>query len=212
MKAVEAPNEQRVIPFSERTLVLIKPDAVRRGLTGEIISRFERAGLTVIGLKLLRPTREHAEKHYPTTDAQLAQMGTKTLDTYAELGLDAEAQLGTKDARKIGSMVHGWNADFLSSGPVVAIVLEGVHAVKKVRALCGKTMPKDAAPGTIRGDFASASPAVANLQRSAVYNLVHASDNELDAEEPLKEIRHWFTEPELATYQLVDVEAMFAKD
>lgn len=198
------------IPFSERTLVLIKPDGVQRGLIGEITSRFERAGLAVIGLKMLSPSEEFAAAHYPTTDAQLQQMGSKTLETYSELKLDANEQLGTSDATEIGRMVHAWNAAFLSSGPVVAMVLEGVHAVKKVRALCGKTMPKDAAPGTIRGDFASTSPAVANLQRAAVYNLVHASDNELDPEEPVKEIAHWFRTDELVAYVLVDSRAMFA--
>lgn len=199
-----------VIPFTERTLVLVKPDGVRRGLIGEIISRFERAGLAVVGLKLLQPTEEFAGAHYPTTDAQLGQMGSKTLETYAELGLNPVEQLGTADPTEIGRMVHGWNAAFLSSGPVAAIVLEGVHAVKKVRAICGKTMPKDAAPGTIRGDFGSTSPAVANVQRAAVYNLVHASDNELDPEEPLKEISYWFRSDELVDYVIVDAAAMFA--
>jgi nucleoside-diphosphate kinase len=197
------------LPFNEQTLVLIKPDGVRRGLTGEIIARFERAGLTVVGLKLLQPSEAQALSHYPTTDAQLRQMGQKTLDTYAELGLDPGQELGTTDAKEIGEYVHAWNAAFLASGPVVAIALEGVHAVKKVRALCGKTMPRDADPGTIRGDFGSASPAVANIQRTAVYNIVHASDNELDPEEPTKEIAHWFTPGELVAYQLVDVSAMY---
>lgn len=197
-------------PFTERTLVLVKPDGVRRGLIGEIVSRFERAGLAVVGLKLLQPTEEFAATHYPTTDAQLNQMGSKTLETYAELGLDPAEQLGTVDPIEIGRMVHSWNAVFLSSGPVAAMVLEGVHAVKKARAICGKTMPKDAAPGTIRGDFGSTSPAVANIQRAAVYNLVHASDNELDPEEPANEIGHWFRNDELVDYVLVDSAAMFA--
>ena len=189
--------------------MLVKPDGVRRGLIGEVISRFERAGLAVVGLKLLQPTEDFAGGHYPTTDAQLGQMGSKTLETYAELGLDPKEQLGTTDPIEIGRMVHSWNAQFLSSGPVAAIVLEGVHAVKKVRAICGKTMPKDAAPGTIRGDFGSTSPAVANIQRAAVYNLVHASDNELDSEEPLKEIGYWFRSDELVEYSLVHTAAMF---
>lgn len=197
------------IPFSEKTLVLIKPDGVRRGLTGEILSRFERAGLTVIGLKLIQPSKNHALLHYPATDAQLSQMGQKTLDTYAELGLDAKAELGTDEPREIGKLVHVWNAEFLASGPVVAIALEGVHAVKKVRRLCGKTMPRDADPGTIRGDFGSASPAVSNMQRTAVYNIVHASDNELDPDEPTKEIAHWFAANELVEYMLTDVSVMY---
>ena len=195
--------------FIESTLVLIKSDGVKRGLVGEIISRFERAGLTVIGLKLLQPTVEFSRKHYATTDAQLAQMGNKTLTTYAELGIDPSKQLGTSDPIEIGHKVHEWNSQFLASGPVVAIVLKGVHAVKKVRKICGATMPRDADPGTIRGDFGSSSPAVANLQSSAVYNLVHASDNANDPEEPAREIALWFETNELVDYFTVDTTAMF---
>jgi nucleoside-diphosphate kinase len=195
--------------FIERTLVIVKPDGVRRGLTGEILTRFERAGLALVGLKILRSTIEHARKHYATSTAQLAQMGNKTLQTYGELGIDPVEQLGTADAVEIGKMVHEWNAEFLASGPVAVMVIEGVHAVKKVRALCGATMPRDASPGTIRGDFASSSPAVANLQRSAVFNLVHASDNQNDPDEPRREIDHWFHANEIVSYALVDKDAMY---
>ena len=198
--------------FVERTLVLIKPDAVARGLGGEILRRFERAGLTVVALKLVRPSLDHARKHYPTTDVQLEQMGNKTLSTYAELNIDPAKQLGTSDARKIGLMIHEWNAEFLASGPVIACVLQGVHAVKKTRAICGKTMPIDAQPGTIRGDFSSSSPAIANLEKSAVYNLIHASDNENDLHEPENEIAHWFSPNEIINYSLVDVAVMFKQE
>lgn len=200
-----------MLPFVERTLILLKPDSVTRGLTGEILSRFERAGLTIIALKLVRPSLEHARKHYPVTDVQLEQMGNKTLSTYAELGLDPIKQLGTSSAKEIGLLVHEWNAEFLASGPVVALVIQGVHAVKKVRSICGSTMPRDALPGTIRGDFSSASPAIANMQRTAVYNMVHASDNQNDPEEPEKEIAHWFSPDEIIDYSQVDTLAMFSK-
>lgn len=197
------------IPFVERTLVLIKPDAVRRGLTGEIIARFDRAGLKIVALRMSRPSLDFAKGHYPITDVQLEQMGGKTLATYSKLGLDPVATLGTADANEIGKKIHEWNATFLSSGPIVAIVLEGVHAVKKVRALCGKTMPIDAQPGTIRGDFASSSPAVANLLQSAVYNLIHASDDENNPEEPVNEIAYWFRDDEVVEYDLAATIAMF---
>src|SRR5918998_1142954 len=149
--------------FVERTLVLIKPDGVQRGLVGEVLQRFEKAGFSVIGLKITQPSLEFARGHYALSDEQLRQMGGKTLKTYAELGLDAQAELGTADALAIGRLVHEWNAEFLSSGPVVAIAFEGLHAVKKARTLAGATMPRDAAPGTLRGDFSSTSPAPANL-------------------------------------------------
>jgi nucleoside-diphosphate kinase len=144
-----------------------------------------------------------AREHYPKTDAQLIQMGNKTLNTYKELGIDPLRTMGTSDPKEIGLLVHEWNAEFLASGPVVAMVVQGIHAVRKVRSLCGSTMPKDAQPGTIRGDFSSASPAIANIQQSAVYNLVHASDNNLDPDEPEKEISHWFSPSEILDYHLL---------
>lgn len=198
-----------MIPFLEQTLVLIKPDAVLRGLMGDILDRFECAGLTVIAIKMVRPSLEKARNHYPTTDAQLIQMGEKTLSTYQQFQLDPVELLGTSNAREIGLILHEWNAEFLSSGPVVACVLQGVHAVKKTRAICGSTMPRDAQPGTIRGDYSSVSPALSNLQKTAVYNLVHASDNENDPNEPAAEIAYWFSPDEIIDHSLVDAYAMY---
>ena len=195
--------------YLERTLVIIKPDGVKRGIVGKIIDRFETSGLTIVAMKLCHPSIDFVRKHYPMTEAQLSQMGNKTLSTYKELGIDPIKELGTDDPNKIGLMVHEWNAEFLSSGPVLAIILKGIHAVKKVRSLCGKTMPMDASAGTIRGDFSSSSPAIANIQKSAVYNLVHASDNENDPEEPEKEIAHWFKPDEIFNYKICDYNVMF---
>ncbi len=198
-----------MIPFMQRTLVLIKPDAVQRGLIGEIISRFERAGLTIVAIKLVRPSLEQAKGHYPMSDAQLTQMGKKTLSAYAELKIDPVDIVGTADVKEIGLMIHAWNAEFLASGPVIACVIKGVHAIKKVRAICGSTMPRDALPGTIRGDFSSVSAAIANVQKTAVYNLVHASDNEHDPDEPEKEIAYWFHSEDIIDYILIEDHCMF---
>jgi nucleoside-diphosphate kinase len=202
-------KEEAVNPYFERTLVLIKPDGVRRGLVGEILLRFERAGLVIVGLKMVKPTLEFARGHYATTDEQLRQMGQKTLSTYADLQIDPLDQVGTADALEIGRRVHEYNAEFLSSGPVVAIVLKGAHSVKKVRAIAGATMPRDAAPGTIRGDFSSTSPAISNTRKSAVFNLLHASDNELDSDEPEREVSYWFSASELQEYEGVEWKVMF---
>ena len=194
--------------FTQSTLVLLKPDAVARGLVGEIISRFERAGLSIQAMKLIHPSIEFARGHYPTTDVQLSQMGSKTLSTYRELNIDPMEELGSEDPIEIGRMIHEWNAEFLSSGPVVALVLKGMHAVRKVRAICGKTMPLYAEPGTIRGDYSSTSPAVANLEKAAVFNLLHASDDENDPEEPTKEIEYWFTPQEIINFRLLIVRGL----
>jgi nucleoside-diphosphate kinase len=193
----------------ERTLVILKPDAVARGLVGAILGRFEGAGLAIIAAKLTRPPIEFARKHYPTSDRQFEQMGSKTLETYRALGIDPKERLGTDEAREIGKLIHEWNAEFLSSGPVLACVIEGVHAVQKVRKICGKTIPLYAEPGTIRGDYSSSSPAVANLEKASIYNLVHASDNEGDPCEPEREITYWFSESEIVACRPAAARAMF---
>jgi nucleoside-diphosphate kinase len=180
-----------------------------RGLIGEIIRSFERAGLTIVAIKLVRPSLELTKGHYPMSDAQLTQMGKKTLAAYADLNIDPIEILGTDDVKEIGLMIHDWNAEFLASGPIIACVVKGVQAIKKVRAICGSTMPKDASPGTIRGDFSSVSAAIANMQKTAVYNLVHASDNENDPDEPEKEIAYWFKPEEIIDYIVIEDHCMF---
>lgn len=136
----------------ERTLVLIKPDGLQRGLVGEVLHRFERAGLKIIGLKMVQVNEEFARKHY--TD-------------------DLELRRGAK-VRKLLS-------DMLSQHPVVAIALEGVQAVEIVRKLVGSTEPKAALPGTIRGDFSHINYGQADAQEKVIYNIVHASGDAKDA-------------------------------
>lgn len=176
----------------ERTLLLIKPDAVRRGLVGRILQRVEDTGLALIAIDMRQVSEEFANGHYATTDAQLSQMGSKLLGGFQDAGLDVGHEFGTTDPVALGRLIHEWNVAYLTSGPVVAAVVDGFHAVKKVRALCGPTMPMAAPPGTIRGDYSSVSALVAGANRAAVRNLVHASDNELDPREPEREIEYWF--------------------
>jgi nucleoside-diphosphate kinase len=183
----------------ERTLVLLKPDAVQRGLTGEIISRFEQAGLKLVATKMVRPEKELAHKHYPTGRRQWVEgMGKKSLHDYQEQGIDPVSHIGTNEAHKIGLMVQGWLVDFLVSGPVIALVLEGQNAIQRVRDIAGNTVPIYADKGTIRGDFSDDSPAIANKEKRAVSNLVHASG---DKEEAAFEIGLWFSEEELHDYE-----------
>jgi nucleoside-diphosphate kinase len=190
----------------ERTLVLIKPDGIKRGLIGEILHRYERAGLKIVGMKMVWSDRDHAMKHYPTTDEHMRMMGEKSLKTYAEYGLDPIKYVGTKDPLEIGKMIRQWNADFISSGPVLAIVLEGNHAIDNVRMLTGNTIPTFAAPGTIRGDFSLDSPALANSRKRAVKNLIHASGDVSEAE---REINHWFKKEEIHSYTRAEEGVMF---
>ena len=190
----------------EKTLLLIKPDGVKRGLTGEIFRRIEQRGLKIIALKMFWPTRKEMEKHYSAAPAYLKSIGEKTLATYQKYGLDAMKEFGTSDAEKIGKEVRGWLIDFMTSAPLVKAVVQGVHAVEMVRKLVGHTMPAQAEMGTIRGDFSVDSAALANAQKRAVRNLVHASGAIDEAEH---EIALWFTPLEIHEYKRAEEDIMF---
>jgi nucleoside-diphosphate kinase len=192
----------------ERTLVFLKPDAVQRGLVGEVVARFERAGLKVIGLKMVRPDRALLDRHYPKDENFLKTIGEKTKDAFAAYALDVKRETGTDDPLEIGRQVRGWLIDYVSSGPVVAFVLEGIHAITVARKLVGDTLPYRAAPGTIRGDLSIDSPTVANVMKRPVRNLIHASGS---AEEAATEIPLWFRKDELYEYPRSDERAMFGE-
>lgn len=182
----------------EKTLIILKPDAVQRGLVGEIISRFEKAGLKLVATKMIWPERDLAEKHYPKSREEfISGMGNKTLESHTEAGEDATKIFGTTDPYGIGLQLQKWLVDFLVSGPVIAAVLEGDNAVKAVRDLAGHTVPAKADPGTIRGDYSDDTALKANAESRPLKNLVHASG---DKEEADFEIKLWFSESELHSY------------
>ncbi|MET0779684.1 MAG: nucleoside-diphosphate kinase [Candidatus Saccharimonadales bacterium] len=157
----------------ERTLIVFKPDAVQRGIVGEILTRFERAGLKVVGAKMLRPDYDHFFEHYEG--------------------------IGTLKTRK-GDKIFEDQLASMQEGPVFAMVLEGVEAVEFVRKMVGSTEPKSAQPGTIRGDFAHVTYGAAASINRGVANIIHASAEPDEAE---KEIAHWFSESELFDYEVV---------
>lgn len=173
----------------ERTFVMIKPDGVKKGLIGEVVRRFEQRDLKVVALEMFQPTKDQINEHYPKDEAWIRRLGQKTLTTYQKYGINAKDNLGTEDDFEIGKMVRGWVIDYMTSAPLVRMVVEGVHAVDMVRKICGATIPSMADMGTIRGDFSADSPAVANTEKRAVMNLVHASETPQEAEH---EIKHWF--------------------
>src|SRR3989344_4317457 len=124
--------------MEERSLVVVKPDGVSRGLTGEIISRFEKVGLKLVAARMLSVSRELAEKHYPgNREAWLRGMGEKTLENYKKFKVDPIKMLGTNDTHEIGKMIQKWLTDYIASRPVLAFVVEGPHAVELVRKICG---------------------------------------------------------------------------
>ena len=154
----------------QKTLVVFKPDTVQRGLVGEILSRFERVGLKVVGTKMIAPTKEHYHKHYEEIGKMITRRGEHTFDITLDMMID---------------------------GPVIAMVFEGVEAVALVRKLVGPTEPKSAAPGTIRGDYSHMSFGYADNADKGIPNLIHASG---DVEEAEKEVAHWFKDGELYEY------------
>ncbi len=175
----------------ERTLVVLKPDAVARGLIGEVITRFERLGLEFERIELRRAPRELIEQHYPSDEAWLASVGQKTLGDYAKTGVDPQKELGTDSAVEIGKMVKAWLIDFMTEGPVLAMVASGNRAVEVVRKAVGSTLPVNAVPGSVRGDYSIDSPDLANKEKRPIRNLIHASG---DSAEAAREIKLWFAD------------------
>jgi len=157
----------------EQTLILLKPDAVARGIAGEVISRFEKTGLKIVGMKMVAPDESHYHHHYETISKLISRRGEE---------------------------IYKRNAKFMMTGPVIAMVLEGIEAVEVVRKMVGETEPKSAAPGTIRGDYAHMTMERANEHNSGLPNLIHASGNKDEAK---AEVAHWFSDQELFDYKTV---------
>ncbi|MBI2052314.1 MAG: nucleoside-diphosphate kinase [Candidatus Sungbacteria bacterium] len=193
-------------PKEEVTFLMVKPDGVKRGLAGEIIKRIEQRNLKIIGLGLEQPSRAKIDGHYPKDANWVRRLGEKTLATYQKYGYDAKKELDTEDADKIGKLVRGWLLDFMCSGPVVKMVVKGVHAVDMVRKLAGSTMPAAAEMGTIRGDFSVDSAAAANRDKRSVHNIVHASETPQEAKH---EIGYWFSKKDIYDYKRTDEELTF---
>jgi len=190
----------------EQTLVVFKPDAVARGLVGEITSRFEKVGLKIVAGKMMMVERSLADKHYPTSRTEFINgMGGKTLENYKDLGIDPVKEFGSDDPHEIGLKIREWLVDMITSGPVVAFVLEGPHAVELVRKLVGHTLPLLSAPGTIRGDYSFDSSYLANTESRPIKNLIHASGNK---EEAAFEVGLWFQPSEIVNYERVEEKIM----
>ena len=198
----------RKIKF-ERTFCMIKPDGVMRGLVGDIVSRLERAGLKIVAMKMITPTEEQVRAHYPMTDeAWISRLGEKSLSGFDNLDADAKDLLGTDDKNEIGLSVTKNLVSYMTSGPVVCMVVEGMQAIDMIRKLAGNTLPFKADVGTIRGDYSVDSPSVANAENRSIHNLFHASEN---TEEATNEIKLWFGEESIHDYQLGSEELMYAK-
>lgn len=159
--------------YMERTLVLMKPDTVKRGLVGEILTRFEKVGLKIVACRMFQPASDHYFEHYENIGKMVTRRGKDKFDITLKM---------------------------MQEGPVVAFVLEGVEAVELVRKMVGTTEPKSAPPGTIRGDYAHISFGYADKKGVGVPNIVHASGNHEEAE---MEIAHWFSDNDIFDYETV---------
>jgi len=175
----------------ERTFIMIKSDAVMKGLIGEIIKRFENRDLKIIALEMDFPTPEFMDGHYPKDPVWVTRLGEKLLTGFKKHNIDSVKEFGTEDPVKLGPMVREWLINYFTMAPVVKMVIEGSHAVDAGRKIIGATMPNMADLGTIRGDFSSDSSVIANTAHRCVYNLVHASETVAEAEH---EINYWFGE------------------
>lgn len=186
----------------EQTFVAIKPDGVKRGVVGEIIHRFERMGLKIVAMKMVTPDDQLLLKHYKSDEeATLKRWGEKTLATYTKYGKNAKKDFGTDDPMELGKLVNKWLFDYVKSGPMLAMILEGKHAVENVVNLAGPTMPVSAPPGTIRGDFSTDSASYANEEQRGVTNLIHISAT---LEEANYEKMLWFTPEEIHSYKTAE--------
>ncbi|MGW8185280.1 MAG: nucleoside-diphosphate kinase [Candidatus Moraniibacteriota bacterium] len=185
----------------EKTFVIIKPDGVQRGLMGEILKRFERTGLKVVGVKFVVPTENQCWEHYNKDEAWFIEKGTKIVKSREEAGMPIE-----KEAIDYGKAIIQQLVDFMTSGPVLTMILEGNRAADVVKKLVGATEPSTSDVGTIRGDLTVDSYDLAGIDERAVRNLIHCSDKPEEAE---REIAIWFNENEIINYRLVQEQILY---
>ena len=180
-------------PHEERTLVIIKPDGIQRGLIGEIIGRIERAGLKFTGLKLIRATEDQLWTHYNKDDAWFQKKGERIINDLKQQDLPVE-----KEAMEYGKGIIDTIIKYMTAAPLLVLVVEGNQSVGIVTKLVGSTEPLTADVGTIRGDFTVDSYGHSTYENRAVRNLIHCSESPEEAE---RELEIWFTEDELQRYQ-----------
>ena len=183
-------------PKFERTLVIIKPDGIQRGLIAEVIKRYEQIGLKLVGIKMMVPTAELIEKHYTLDPEWRVKTGLKTIKGYTDKGLKPPIT----DPLKVTELLLKKLVQYMTKGPVIAMVWQGAHAVEIVRKLTGGTEPLTSDVGTIRGDFVLDSYRMSDDDARSIRNLIHASGSVKEASD---EIAHWFKKEELFDYTLL---------
>jgi nucleoside-diphosphate kinase len=195
-------SEEKKQLKKERTFVMIKPDGVQRSLMGEIIKRYERMGLKMTAMKMIVPTAEHVEAHYTLDPEWRRVTGEKTIASYEKKGMEPPSN----DPLEITAVILEGLKKYMTSGPVVAMIFEGAHAVQIVRKVTGGTEPLTSDVGTIRGDFVLDSYQLSDTDGRAVRNLIHASGSPEEAD---MEIKHWFKDEEIFNYRLVQEQILY---
>ena len=174
---------------------MLKHDSISRNLVGKIITRLEEIGLKIIALKMIWPDEQLAKNHYFLDEEWAKAVYDKTKVSYEK----DKKSFPYKDHMEFGKQIQSWNMNFLREGPVIAMIMEGPHAIEIVRKVVGSTEPKSSAPGTIRGDFAMIeSYAIADKKNRVLRNLIHASDSVKSAD---REISLWFNTKEIHNYK-----------
>jgi nucleoside-diphosphate kinase len=188
----------------ERSLVILKPDSIQRGLVGEILTRFEKKGLKITAMKMVWPTLDQAKRHYDQPESAMITLGERTIAAYKEKGIEDNRQ-----PIDIAKDIQKKLLTYITNGPVVVMVIEGAHAIAHVRKIRGNTNPLNADVGSITADLSIDSYFIADDSERAVRNLVHASGTVDEAE---NEIKIWFTEEEIHNYDLAIEKVLYSTE
>ncbi|PIZ67651.1 nucleoside-diphosphate kinase [Candidatus Roizmanbacteria bacterium CG_4_10_14_0_2_um_filter_36_35] len=191
----------------EKTLIIIKPDAVKRGLVGTIIDSFEKVGLKLMTAKMFKPSKDVIKNHYPGTPEWIKEMGEKTLSSFKQSGANVKEKMGTDDPTKLGAFVYERLIKYWSEGPIVVMVWQGPDAIQIARKLRGHTIPLLAQTGTLHSDYSFDSSTLSSSLDRVVKTFVHASGSISEAE---REIEYWFPKIEFKNYER-EVDDMYLK-
>lgn len=193
--------------MTEKTLIIIKPDAVKRGLIGMVIDTFEKVGLKLMAAKMLKPDAQVIKNHYPGTPEWIKEMGEKTLASFKQSGADVKKKMGTDDPTKLGTFVYERLIKYWMEGPIVVMVWQGPGAVVAARKLRGHTIPLLAQTGTILSDYSLDSSTLSGSLDRVVKTFIHASGS---VEEADREIKYWFPKMEFKNYER-EVDQLYLK-
>ncbi len=191
----------------EQTLIILKPDALKRGLVGIVFESLENIGLKLLAAKMVRPDKEVIKNHYPGTQEWITEMGQKTLLSFKNSGQDVRRVMGTDEPLKLGQFVYDRLINYWQEGPIIVSVWEGPQAIEIARKIRGHTIPYLAQTGTIHATYSFDSSLLSAKLNRVVKTFVHASGNRVEAE---REIKYWFGTTEFKSYER-DIDKLYLK-